>query len=296
MKRVFSSLAVFLVLTLSAAAQDIGTITLVEGPLRLIRGATIFQAVEGVRLHSGDILESADSGFAQLEFNGGTIVALGSSTRVYLMSFSRAGGRVSAEFVLLSGWLKGETKGAYRYNSPLLAATTQDGTLLIRSAAEAADIFVESGSARIGEVRPGGVLHEPNAVKAGEFASRSDGKNITIAARPSSAFVDSMPHQFRDTLTSLLPRFTNKPPLPKREHEVTYSEIQPWLSMPQAWRKGFVRRFEGRLNDPAFRKSLEAHLKDYPEWDPVLHPERYQPKTSPTTTGNPDAKNGRDTN
>ena len=77
MNRVLSLLAVFLVLTLSATAQEIGTVTLVEGPLRMIRGATVLQGVEGVRLRLGDIIESSNTGFAQLEFTGGAIVALG---------------------------------------------------------------------------------------------------------------------------------------------------------------------------------------------------------------------------
>jgi hypothetical protein len=298
MNPVLSLLAVFLVLTLPATAQEIGTMTLVEGPLRLIRGATVLQGAEGVRLHAGDILENSDKGFVQLEFIGGGIVALGGSTRVLL--FSHAAGRSgTAELVLLSGWLKGETgsnAGTYRYDSPLLAATTQNGSLLLHSATEAAEIFVESGSARVGEVSPAGIWRDPQLVKAGQFSSRLAGKNVTISSRPSSQFVDSMPHQFRDTLSALLPRFTAKPPQPKRDHEVTYSEIQPWLTMPQAWRRGFVKRFQVRLDDPAFRKALEAHLKDYPEWDPLIHPERYQSKPSPTATGNPDTKSGRNTN
>ena len=130
-------------------------------------------------------------------------------------------------------------------------------------------------------------------MKAGQFASRLAGKDITVSPRPSSPFVESMPRQFRDTFPSLLSRFTGKPPQPKRDHEVTYSEIQPWLTIGQAWRKGFVKRFQARLNDPAFRKALESHLKDHPEWGPLVHPELYQQKTSPTATGNPDPKNRR---
>jgi hypothetical protein len=88
-------------------------------------------------------------------------------------------------------------------------------------------------------------------------------------------------------------RFPDKPTQPKRDHEVTYSEIQPWLTIAQAWRKGFVKRFQPRLNDPAFRKAVEAHLKDHPEWEPVIHSEGYHPNTSQAAAGDPDPKNGR---
>ena len=147
MNTLFSLLIVFLALTLPAAAQEVGTLTLVEGPLRLIRGSTVLQGAEGVRLHPGDIIESSDTGFVQLEFTGGAIIALGGPTRVFLLSNTTKGTGNSgsaAELILLSGWLKGQSgsnAGAYRYDSPLLAAATQDGTLVLHSTAEAAEHF-----------------------------------------------------------------------------------------------------------------------------------------------------------
>jgi hypothetical protein len=296
MKPVLSLLAL-LVLTLPATAQEIGALTLVEGPLRLIRGTTVLQGQEGVRLHTGDIIESSGTGFVQLELTGGAIIALGNSTRVFLLghAMSRNAGN-QTELVLLSGWLKGQSasnSGSYRYDSPLLAAAAQDGTIVLHAAGTSAEIFVESGSARIGEVSGSGIWRDPRVVKAGQFTSRVAGKNVTVSPRPSSTFVESMPHQFRDTFSPLMSRFAGKPPQPKRDHEVTYSEIQPWLTIGQAWRRGFVRRFQSRLNDPAFRSALEAHLKEHPEWDPLIHPERYQPETSPVATGNPDSKDRR---
>lgn len=298
MNSVLSLLAAILVLTLPAGAQEIGTVTMVEGSLRLIRGSTVLHGAEGVRLHTGDILESSEKGFVQLEFTGGAITALGGSTRVLLFSHAmdRNAGNTgkAAELVLLSGWLKGQrgsNGGTYRYDCPLLAATTQDGTLVLHCTANDAEIFVESGAARVGEVSADGYWRDPRVAKAGQFFVRVAGKNVTVSPRPSSTFVESMPHPFRDTFTSLLSRFPGKPPQPKRDHEVTYPEIQPWLNIGRAWRRGFVERFQARLNDPAFRKALEAHLKDHPEWGPVVHPELYQPKTSPAATSSPYSKN-----
>src|ERR1700740_1036090 len=93
-----------------ALAQEIATLTMVEGPLRLIRGTTVLQGAEGVRLHAGDILETSPSGFVQAEFVGGTVAALGPSTRVFVFRVSGSGGKRgdASQLVLLSGWLKGE--------------------------------------------------------------------------------------------------------------------------------------------------------------------------------------------
>ena len=290
----------FLLLPLSLAAQDAGTVTLVEGGLRVIRGTAVLQGVEGMRLRAGDILESSDAGFAQLEFAKGTVVALGAATRVFLL---RLGGRsegptsAAAELVMLSGWLKGETHsdaGPYRYNTPLLAASTREGTVLLHAAAGESEMFLESGSGLVGEVTPEGSWPRPAAAKAGQFFSRRAGKGTTTASRPGAAFLNSMPRPFRDTLPSRLSRFSGKPVEPRRDHEVSYAEVQPWLTMARAWRRGFVQRFEPRLSDAAFRSALEQHLKDHPEWDPILHPEDYRPKTAvPPPADKSDSSHGR---
>ncbi len=294
MNRVHTLLVLFLLLPLLAVAQEIGTLTLVEGPLQIIRGTTVLRGAEGVRVFPGDMIESSDAGFAQLEFVGGTIVVLGGSTRVLLFSHER--GRSpgtpgnSTELFLLNGWLKGQSgsrAGAHSYDGPLLAASTQDGTLVLHSAGTSAEIFVESGSARISEVSPDGIWRDPRITKAGQFSFRFAGKDITVYPRPSSTFVEGMPRQFRDSFPSRMSRFTDKPPQPKRDHEVTYSEIRPWLTIGQTWRKGFVKRFQARLQDPAFHKAVESHLNDHPEWGPLIFPELYQQKTSSTAAGNP---------
>ena len=280
-KAVGSLLVVSLLLMAGpAVAQEMGALTLVEGPLRLIRGTTVLQGADGVRLRPGDIVETSDGGFAQLEFTGGTIIALSSSTRVILFSHTASRdthGNAEGGLLLLSGWLKSQTGSssqAFRCDSPLLAATIQDGSLVLRATAQATEIFVESGSARIGEVNMEGKWRNPQIAKGGKFYSRSASKNIAVNPRPTSAFIEAMPRPFRDTFPSRMPRFANKQPQPKRDHEVTYSEIQPWLTARQAWRSGFVQRFQPRLQDPAFRKALEAHLKDHPEWTTVVHTER----------------------
>jgi hypothetical protein len=267
-------------LPIPAAVQDVGSVTFLEGSLRIIRGTTALQAAEGTRLRQGDIIESSDKGFAQLEFVGGAIVALGPSSRMYVFRHGMGGKSGSdatgAELVLLSGWLKGQSDthaGSYRYESPMLAATTGNGTVVFHNNESGCDVFVESGSAAIGEVSPDGNAGKPTAGNAGQFFSRRQGKSLVNSSRPSAAFVEAMPRSFRDALPSRLAHFAGKPVEPKAQHQVSYVEIQPWLTMPSAWRKGFVDRFEPRLKDPEFRKQLEIHAAEYPEWVPILHPE-----------------------
>src|SRR5262249_1951723 len=123
----------------AAPAPGVGSLTMMEGSVRVIRGVNVMKGVEGMRLRQGDILESSDSGFAQLEFPGGAVIALGPASRLYILRHNgdkSAPGKETAELALLSGWLKAEAAtggGSHRYETPTLAATTNAGTVLIHS-------------------------------------------------------------------------------------------------------------------------------------------------------------------
>jgi len=278
MNPVRTVLFLLLFMPLSTAGQGIGTLTLLEGSASVIRGANVGPAVEGMRLRQGDIIENSEPGFVQLEFLDGSIVALGPASRLYISQIGTRGGKASgATLILLSGWLKAESGSVARmsrYDSPLLGASTGNGTLLFHATGNACDIFIESGSAMVAEVSREGIWHQQQSGKAGQFISRRAGKSLVFLARPSSEFVDSMPHPFKDTL----PPHPLKPREGKAGRPVSYGDVQIWLTMPLAWRGSFVTRFQSRLNDPEFRKQVEAHLAELPEWDPILHPKKYQPE------------------
>jgi hypothetical protein len=263
-------------------AQGAGTFTMIEGSIRVLRGTSVFVAdrkMEGMRLQNNDIVETSSPGFVQVEFSGGTIAAIGPSTRVLLRS---SGG---PELVVMSGWVKGETSaGSYRLASPLMTATAKAGAVNFHAGADGADAYIETGTATIsegeGKVIPG---------KTGQFFSRHGGKNIAVAPRPDGAFVNAMPVPFRDTLPARASHFAGKkPPEPKMDHEVTYAEAEPWLRLGRGWRRSFSERFQPRLKDAEFRKSVEQHISEYPEWDRVLHPEKYEKSpNAPSTASTP---------
>jgi hypothetical protein len=83
-----------------------------------------------------------------------------------------------------------------------------------------------------------------------------------------------MPRPFRDTLPPRIARYSGQAVEPKAGHPVTYEEIGHWLTIPSAWRKGLPERFAPRLTAPDFRKQIELHLKEFPEWEPLLHPKK----------------------
>jgi hypothetical protein len=271
---------VLLVLPAPEAVQTVGALTLLEGPLRVVRGTNSLKGVEGMRLRQGDILESSDAGFAQLEFAGGAVVALGPGGRLYVHRHGgdkQAEGKGAAELLLLSGWLKGESSsgaGTYRYETPTIAATTAAGTVLMHAFGDGSEVFVESGSATLGEVGEDGGIRQPIAAKAGQYFSRHPGKALVSFARLNPSFIEAMPHPFRDTLPSRMAHFAGKTIEPKIDHQVLYADVESYLRMPLAWRRGMAERFQSRLSDADFRKQVESHLAEHPEWDKILHPEQ----------------------
>jgi hypothetical protein len=295
MRSIGALLAVVL-LPLGVSAQGIATVTLLEGSLKLIRGANVLQGLEGVQLRQGDILESSASGFVQVEFPGGTIVVLGPSSKAFVFRArsGRDGARGAKEpdtnLILLSGWLKGEstsTAGLYRYSTPALAAESGNGAVVVHFDGGGCDVNFESGSGAIGEISTDGSWHEAYGAKGGQFFSRREGKGVNTSSHPSASFVSAMPGAFMDTLPSRLAHYRGKrAPEPRPDHLVSYADVQPWLTLPSAWRRGFVERFESRLKDAEFRRQMEEHLAQYPEWDPVLHPEKYKQGTQPAVNNN----------
>jgi hypothetical protein len=272
---------VSLLLPVLTSAQGVGSITVADGAARVIRGTAVMRVAEGMSVVRGDMLETPENGFMQVEFSGGTIVASGPSTRLFVSGRAAA----SDQLVLMTGWLKCENSAdgnAYRIAAPSLAVSTGKGSgaVLLRVTPDKTEIFLESGTFLINEVRADGGYGRVIEVKAGQFLARPrSAKSTETLARPSRAFLDAMPAPFRDTLPSRLDRFAGKAKIePKADHEVSYAEIQPWLTMQRAWRKGFTERFKPRLKDPEFRKALASHLQEYPEWEPVLYPERFEEK------------------
>jgi len=112
--------------------------------------------------------------------------------------------------------------------------------------------------------------------KGGEFIVRRGEQPATLGARPSAEFIKNMPRHFRDDLPVLLDRYKNRRSEPKREHEVTYAEVEAWLKAGPPIKRNFVKRFETRSKDSEFRRKLIENLREHPEWDKVLFPEKYE--------------------
>ena len=85
--------------------------TLLEGPLRLIRGAVVYTASEGAQVRDADVIETGEGGFAQIEWADGGVAALAGKSRLFVRKTAGPAG-ARPTLILLDGWLKDETRAA----------------------------------------------------------------------------------------------------------------------------------------------------------------------------------------
>ena len=276
------------------ALEPIATVTLLEGSASLLRSPSRYALAEGVRLGQGDILELGDKALCQVEFTDGTIVDLAAQSRFLVLAYPGAGARSpgAGELFLLQGWMKASTpqqpaRVVGRYSSPLVELSTADATAVVQVLGSEAGVFIESGEARAAPISSYEKVSDAVRVKASQFLSCKKDQRCAVVARPPQAFLAALPRSFMDTLPSRMAKFKERNVAPKRSGEVTYPEVQDWVNSVPAVRRLMVSHWQFKLGDPAFRSAIAGGLKDHPEWDRLINPEKYEhpPNKSGPPTG-----------
>jgi hypothetical protein len=262
-----------------AAAAEAGIYTIVDGDVRVLRETAWFRLAPGARARDGDILDAVNEhSQVQLEWTSGGAANLQGPALVHVGAVVAADNKSgAAEMLVRRGWIKAAAnKRAMRLRLPTATLDFAGAIVVARGDAERSELFVESGSARFASVVARGKAPAPLDAKAGDYVERAGDRAAVAQPRPTHAFVAALPRQFRDALPALAANFPEEPEL-VRGREISLAEAEPWLA-PGASRRTFVRRFTPRLSDPAFRAAVNARITAYPEWDRILHPEKYRPK------------------
>ena len=272
---------------LPALAADAGIVTIVEGSARVLRGTVWYKLVPGAPLQEGDVIDAADKTQVQIEFTSAGTLHLVGPAALYAATIPWRNDKLDKpmELALDHGWFKMAATAAgagTRLRAPSALVTVDEATLVMRQEPNTFELFVESGSVRIGETNRAGREGLVHNAKAGEYWSRDADKPFVTERRAPARFVAVMPRDLTDRLATLAAKFKGAKPSLSADHEITLAEADPWLA--GSYRRTFARRFGGRLADPAFRKAVESNIAAYPEWDRVLHPEKY-----PAMQANPGA-------
>lgn len=270
----------------AAADAGIGLFTIVDGELSVLRGTRDFAAAEGLRLHSDDIVRSREGArLARIELEGGTVLDLGPSTELLLQphAFSAPADR-GVSLYLLRGWLKvtaSNEKGStgVALASPQLGVARVTGSLVVHVMPQASLVFVENGKGDVFERAEGRPTGARTLTAGDSFAARS-ARAGELVRRPPADLIQGLPKGFVDSLPrrAALLQGRNVEAIPG--NEPAYTELAPWLHAEAALRAAFVQRFSPLARDRRFRAGLVAELRAHPEWDRVLFPEKYRPKTA----------------
>jgi hypothetical protein len=267
-------------LAIASYAHANWTLVRAGTPVTTIHIASVYQAEAGQRLSENDIVENSSGEVVQIQDEGGNSVALGPDTRVLLTG--------DTHVALLRGWVKVLHACTVAdcatpvVDTGRMRLTPADRTALVIAAAppgfdQADAVFCESGSAHVLALGKSRSKPVEVPIDVHQFALRSTtNETISVSASPDPAFVAAMPVTFRDALRTL--------PLPANLHNlpthglrpVTYDDVSDWLGSALAVRTDpatrFTSRFRARLSDPAFRRDVVQHMRDLPDWRPVVFP------------------------
>ena len=264
----------------AAALEGPAVVTILEGSAILFHQTSKLGVAECVRVQPNDLVETGKDTFNRLEFDDGTRLDLGPATRLQVNNPSETTGDRPALYVL-SGWIKlsfGESKHprAPAFATPWYDGIELGGVVVAHVEARGWALFVEQGRARLANRHAR--VPVPPPLKSGDFASITKDGKVAIDTRPAREFVDEMPRAFRDTIPSRVLRCGQREVAPKALGEFTYGEVESWLDAEPSVRRQFVRLWQSKADETAFRTLLIAHIGQHPEWGPVLFPELYAPK------------------
>lgn len=281
MKTTWLSGCCFFLASALCYGADVGVVTILDGNVRLLRGAGWYKLVEGARVQDGDVIDAAERAQVQVELVAGPIVNFAGPADVLAVSAGSREGKqpAPAEMYLTNGWLKLAVKApsaALRVRSPAGTIVASDAVAVMHAEAEVIEAFVERGSARL--IEPGksatdGTVHE---VKGGDFAIRAADRPFATTGAAPQKFVAAMPRHFRDPLPARAAQYQVARVQLVADRPISYAEAEPWLTGP--YRRIFVKRFQPRLADPEFRGPAMAKLQAYPEWQAALAPAEGQAK------------------
>lgn len=268
-------------LLLSAAcarAADV-VISYAEQPVQLIRAATLYTVAAGTVLRPGDIVQSGTAGL-QIEGLPALTLALGPDSKLYLGRGSAAG-----DLSLLSGWLKVQPAAraagpAMRLSAGMLRFDAVAATSVLHVDADQVAVFVESGQQAVTELDKRGQAARQLALAREQYVLRRADQPLQQAGRPDKAFVASMPRQFFDALVPVANKRVASAPALKKEREVSYEDVAPWLLGPASLDKNaLAASFAPRLADARFRQQVSDELGGAPEWRAFLDNQKTKKST-----------------
>jgi len=268
--RSFLVTALLAVASWNAMASDApGTITILEGEAQIFRGTARYVAAEGVRLAFGDIVETGDNTFIQIELGDQSTLQLGGISR---MMINGGQGRTKPErwIYFMNGWAKmsgtrrdPKAEAPFEIRAPLFELPPTAGTAVILATPLEVRLFVERGEIRLGERQKAG-SSTPVTLKLGDTYTRKGQTKGTVVQDPSPDFLAKVPKNFRHTLPSRMDRYRDREVKPKEGADFGYADVELWMKAEPSIRRPFVQRWKAKaFKDPAFKSGIVANMNSH---------------------------------
>jgi hypothetical protein len=275
----------------AGVTRPTGIVTILQGRATVIRALSQFDAAEGMRLLADDLVRTDKDTFLRIEYEDQSSIELGSQTQLQV-NHPAARKKSRPALYVLEGWVKLGAGKADSGSKPAFGSVAMDvvdltGVMVMRGDSASRELFAEQGTARWVDRDPHGA--EPVTLKQGEFLVAAQDRPPRTQPRPSADFTGALPRPFRDTLPFRYNLFKDRSVAPKDPVPFTYAEVEPWLNAEPSIRRQFVVMWRRKADNPTFRASLDRDLQKHPEWDPVLHPEKYEPPPQPPAPASPPA-------
>lgn len=248
-------------------AADAGLFTIVDGPARLLRGATWHRLFAGAGFQEGDVVEAGPAANVQAELAGGQLVDIVGPAQVFAAALPVKSGRAAGyDFGLEQGWLKLNVPAAgatVRVRANGVVLRMAGTSVVVHAQPQRLEFFVETGTVAVVALAGTGAVEQQ--AQNGEYWLRTGERPFAVERRAPQAFVAAMPHHLTDRLVGLAAKYPAKTPPLVPDREITFAEAEPLLAGP--YRPSFIRRFSVRLADQAFRRAAAANARAYPEWN-----------------------------
>jgi hypothetical protein len=254
----------------------IGIVTILEGKATVIRGLAQFDAVEGVRLLPGDLVRTQPKSLLRVEYADECSLEAGPQTQLQLFHPADKRRASRPALYLLEGWLKLACKmgSDAAFASKDVDVVGISRVIVVHATGDRRAIFAEQGTAKVVKRQKSDTSSV--TLNPGDFLVVEPGEAADVQPRPTARFMEDLPRAYRDTLPSRYSVYVTRVAEPQNQRGFVYSDVEPWVNGETAIRRQFVGLWIRKANDPAFRGALDRDLAMHPEWDRILHPEKYE--------------------
>lgn len=219
-----------------AAEPSRPLLTIIDGPVQVLRGAQKFDAAEGLALADDDIVRTTPATrVARIEFADGRALDLGPATQLLLLSerAAQAQGWGGATAVVLNGWAKLSAGAAASRLVLAHGVVVGDarGVLLVHGAADGAALaFAESRGLTL---LPRGAGGAEVSLREGESWSR-DAASAAVRVSARLTGLREVPRALADTLPRRAKLFDGRVVEASDGAPIEAAELAPWsLAEPQ---------------------------------------------------------------